>query len=214
PWEIIAEGLKAQPRRPIIDLEPCYEDHPVNPWDNKWTRAERGYFDDYDVRARMYRGVFAGGAGATYGHHHTGQFLDTLRNPPIWVGDTIIGWKKALTAKAANQIHHLKELMLSHPDFNRVEDNGLVASDQGSDYTDQIIATRNEKATYALVYLPQPKTVKIDLDKLKQGRKKIAWFNPVTGKYSKVKEKFNNGVQSFTPPNPQQKDWVLVVEVK
>ena len=214
PWEIIAEGLKAQPRLPIIDLEPCYEDHPVNPWDNKWTRAERGYFDDYDVRARMYRGVFAGGAGATYGHHHIWQFLDTLRNPPIWVGDTIIGWKKALTAKAANQIHHLKELMLSHPDFNRVEDNSLVASDQGSDYTDQIIATRNEKATYALVYLPQPKRVKIDLDKLKQGRKKIAWFNPVTGKYSKVKEKFNNGIQSFTPPNPQQKDWVLVVEVK
>ena len=214
PWEIIANDLKKMPKRPSMDLEPCYEDHPVNVWDGKWTRAERGDFDDYDVRARIYRGVFAGGAGAVYGHHQIWQFLDTTRNAPIWIGDTIIGWRRALTAKAVNHIHHLKDLMLSRPDFNRVEDNSLVVSDRGSDYRDIIIATRNQKATYAMIYLPQPKPVQVDLGKLKQGVKKISWFNPITGKYNRVKGKYDTGTQTFTPPNQQQKDWVLVIDVK
>lgn len=214
PWKTIANDLKKMPHRPVMDLEPCYEDHPVNPWDNKWTRAERGYFDDYDVRARIYRGVFAGGAGAVYGHHQIWQFLDTIRNPAIWVGDTIIGWRTALTAKAANHIHHLKDLMLSHPDFNRTEDNSLVVSDQGYDYTNIIIATRNQKGSYAMVYLPQPNEVKINLNKLAKGNKSASWFNPVTGNYHRLTKNYDSGIHAFTPPDKNQKDWVLVIEVK
>ena len=213
-WELIRSGLNVQPQRPIIDLEPCYEDHPVNPWDGKWTRAERGYFNDYDVRARIYRGVFAGGCGATYGHHQVWQFLDTTRYAPINAGDTIIGWKEALNSKAANQIYHLKNLMLSRKDFNRVEDNNLVVSIRGSDYTDEIIATRNKQATYAMVYLPKPEPVTIDLDRLSKGRKKISWFNPVTGKFNKLRKQYANGILTFTPPSVKQKDWVLVIDVK
>jgi hypothetical protein len=213
-WETIRKGLVLEPRRPMMDLEPCYEDHPVNPWDGKWTREERGYFDDYDVRARTYRGVFAGGVGAAYGHHHVWQFLDTARNNPVWIGDSVFGWQQAINAKGANQIHHLKELMLSRGDFNRMEDSTLIVSERGSDYTDAIIATRSRRGTYAMVYLPQPKPVVIDLDKLKEGRKKISWFNPVTGKYKKIRKRFRGGVQTFTPPNLEQKDWVLVIDVK
>jgi len=180
-WETIAADLKRAPKRPVIDMEPCYEDHPVNPWDGKWTRSARGYFDDYDVRARIYRGVFAGGCGTVYGHHQIWQFVDTTRNAPIWVGDTIIGWRKALGAKAATHIHHLKELMLSRPDFHRVEDNSLITSDRGSDYTNEIIATRNQQGSYAMIYLPRPEPVTISMNKLKEGRKIVSWFNPVTG---------------------------------
>ncbi len=214
PWETIVEDLKLSPKRPVMDMEPCYEDHPMNPWDNKWTRENRGYFDDYDVRARMYRGVFAGGVGAVYGHHQIWQFLDTTRNASVWIGDTIIGWRKALHAKAGNHIHHLKNLMLSRPLLNRVQDNSLVVSDRGRDYRDIIIATRNSKSTHALVYLPQPKPIQIDLSKLKSGSKKVSWFHPVTGKYKRIKGKMDSGITTFTPPNQKQKDWVLVIDVK
>ena len=212
PWETIAIDLAREPKRPVIDLEPCYEDHPVNVWDGKWTREERGYFNDYDVRARIYRGVFAGGAGATYGHHQIWQFLDTTRNAPVWVGDTIIGWKNALNAKAAGHLYHIKNLMLSQKDFNRIEDNSLVVSERGTDYRDQIIATRNHAATYAMVYLPQPLPIKIDLDKLGNTPKNVSWFNPVTGLYDKIKGKFTSGTHTFTPPDTKQRDWVLVIE--
>jgi len=67
-WNWVVRDLSYKPQKPTLDLEPCYEDHPVNPWDGKWTR-KRGYFTAYDVRARIYRSVFAGACGVTYGHH-------------------------------------------------------------------------------------------------------------------------------------------------
>ena len=111
-------------------------------------------------------------------------------------------------------MRHLKKLMLSHSDFNRIEDNSLVVSDRGKDYTDLIIATRNRKGSYAMVYLPQPKPVEVDLDKLEVGRKKVSWFNPANGKYHKIRKRYKTGVQTFTPPSDKQRDWVLVMEVK
>lgn len=212
PWDIIASDLKKEPKRPVIDFEPCYEDHPVNVWDGKWTREERGYFDDYDVRARIYRGVFAGGAGAVYGHHQVWQFLDTTRNTPIWTGDTIIGWVKALDTEGAKHIHHIKDLMLSQSDFNRIMDNSIVVSDWGSDYTDQIIATRSVNGTYAMVYLPQSLPIDIDLSKINSAPKKISWFNPVTGEYMKVQGEYISEINTLTPPTTKQRDWVLVIE--
>jgi hypothetical protein len=213
-WNQIADDLKRTPSRPVMDMEPCYEDHPVNPWDGRWTRSERGYFDDYDVRARIYRAVFAGGCGTVYGHHQVWQFVDTTRNAPIWVGDTIIGWKKALEAKAANQIHHLKELMLSRSDFDRVMDHSLIASERGSNYTDEIIATRNRESSYAMIYLPQPLPVTVNLQQLKSGRRVVTWFNPVSGKKKKVRGRYKAEQETFTPPSSSQRDWVLLIDVK
>lgn len=148
-WEWIVRDLSLKPSKPTLDMEPCYEDHPVNPWDGKWTRAERGYFTAYDVRARIYRSVFAGACGVTYGHHQVWQFLNTELNPSIHIGDTLIGWQKAAKAEAAGQMQYLKKLMLSRPYFDRVMDQSLVVSDRGLDYTNQIVATRHEK-----VYMP------------------------------------------------------------
>lgn len=212
-WDSVRTDLKTNPKRPFMDMEPCYEDHPVNPWDGKWTRAGRGYFNDYDLRARIYRGVFAGGCGAVYGHHQVWQFLDTTRNPPVWIGDYILGWQKALHSPAAYQMQHLKNLMLSYSDFNRVEDSLLIASYRGNNYKDAIIATRNQKGTYAMVYLPRPEKIKINLDRLKKGTKRITWFNPSTGDRAIIRKKYNSGIETFFPPDINQKDWVLMVDV-
>jgi hypothetical protein len=216
PWEKVVKDLNNTPKRPVMDIEPCYEEHPVRIWDpvDKWTREGRGYFHAYEVRTRVYRTVFAGGVGASYGHHHIWQFLDTARHTPINHGDTIIGWRKALFSDGGNQMQHLKDLMYSRPDFNRKQDNSMILSDQGSNYTDEVIATRNVKGTYVMIYLPQPNPIKIDFDQLEKGRKEVSWFNPTTGKYNKLRKKFRRGDHTFTPPHGNQKDWVLVIDVK
>lgn len=103
--------------------------------------------------------------------------------------------------------------MLSQSDLKRVEDSSLISSNKGKDYEDLIVATRNEGKTYAMIYLPQPEPITINLDILKQGRKKVSWFNPVTGKYIRLKIKYTAGEESFTPPSIKQKDWILVIEV-
>lgn len=142
------------------------------------------------------------------------QFVDTTRNEPIWVGDTIIGWQKALEAKAANHIHHLKELMLSHNDHDRVMDQSLIASDRGSDYTDEIIATRNRKGSYAMIYLPQPLPVTVNMQQLRKGRRVVSWFNPVTGKKRRVRGRIDPERETFTPPSQAERDWVLLIDVR
>lgn len=119
-----------------------------------------------------------------------------------------------MDAEVGGQIHHLKNLIESQKDFNRVEDASLITSDKGSDYKDLIIVTRNEKATYALIHLPQAKQISVDLDKLAKGRKRVFWFSPVNGTYTKAKKKCGNGIQNFTPPQNAQQDWVLVIDVK
>jgi hypothetical protein len=191
-------------------MEPCYEDHPVNPWDGKWTR-ERGYFTAYDVRARIYRGVFAGACGVTYGHHQVWQFLNPDLSKPINPGDTIIGWRKALLSEAATEMQHLKNLVLSRPYFSRVADQTIIQSPPGSSYVDLVYATRDERGSYAMVYLPQNAPVKIDVSKISGKVKNVWWFDVRTGKATRGKTIKGNNVDSFTPP-AEGKDWVLVID--
>jgi hypothetical protein len=198
-WDYVTRDLAMKPQKPTLDMEPCYEDHPVNPWDGKWTRA-RGYFSAYDVRARIYRGVFAGACGVTYGHHQIWQFLDTAHYKPINVGDTLIGWKKASRAEAAGEMQFLKNLMLSRPYFSRIANQNIIVSEKGKDYTTLIYATGDENKSYAMIYLPQNKPVKIDLSKISGATKNVWWYNVQTGKATQDKAAKGNGAKSFSPP--------------
>jgi hypothetical protein len=210
-WEWIKRDLALDPQKPTLDMEPCYEDHPVNPWDGKWTRKGRGYFTAYDVRARIYRSVFAGGCGVTYGHHQIWQFLNTDLYDPINVGDTIIGWKNALYAEGAGEMQYLKNLMLSRPYFSRIADQTMIRSDAGTSYLDAIVATRDEGGSYAMIYLPQPNPVTVDLDVVKGKSKTIWWFNPRDGTAFKLGTVHGKRIDTFTPPHGG-KDWVLVID--
>jgi hypothetical protein len=208
-WNWVTRDLEKRPLKPTLDMEPCYEDHPVNPWDGKWTRS-RGYFNAYDVRARIYRGVFAGACGVTYGHHSVWQFLNPEINPPVNTGDTTIQWEQALSSEAAQQLVHLKNLMLSRPYFNRIKDQSVILSPAGKDYRDLIIATRDENRSYAFVYLPANGSITFSLSAISGKTKNIWWFNPRTGKASSM-----NSVKGekavYTTPNGGH-DWVLVID--
>lgn len=209
-WTLVSKDLALKPLKPVLDMEPCYEDHPVNPWDGKWTRAGRGYFSAYDVRARIYRSVFAGASGVTYGHHHIWQFMNPELNPPINTGDTVIVWKQASEAAAANQMKHLKDLMLSRPYFVRLPDQSIILSNHGTGYKDLLMATRDANNTYAFIYLPQNQPVTVDVSRISGGTKKVYWFSPETGKVVPGADA-KSGQRTFTPPK-EGKDWVLVID--
>ncbi|QHV97849.1 glycoside hydrolase family 140 protein [Spirosoma endbachense] len=215
-WNWVARDLALIPPKPTLDMEPCYEDHPINPWDGKWTR-KRGYFNAYDIRSRLYRSVFAGMCGFTYGHHQVWQFLDTTRYQPLSVGDTLIGWKRALHAEAAGQIQYLKQLMLSRPYFTRMVDQRLIQSARGTDYQDLVMASRDSAGSYVMVYLPESKPVTIDVTNLSGNEKRAWWFDPRTGKVFKDREGRLKGAITFTPPVQRNAsgtatDWVLVID--
>lgn len=203
-WQTIEADLALPNAKPTMDAEPNYEDHPVNPWPT-WDPA-LGYFRDHDVRKQVYRSVFAGACGVTYGHHAVWQFASAEHG---FINHADRTWREALDRPAATQMRYLRDLIESRPYLTRVGDQGLVASPAGTGAA-HVRATRDEMGSYAFVYLPEAAPVRIDLGKLAGARTEAHWYDPRTGGYTPIGE-FAAGVQEFTPP-AQGPDWVLVLD--
>lgn len=109
-WAMITRDYQLSPAKPVIDAEPNYEDHPINPWPKYDPR--NGYYRAYDVRKQLYRSVFAGACGVTYGHHSVWQFYSP-REEKINYADRY--WTNALDRPAAYQAGYLKKLIESRP---------------------------------------------------------------------------------------------------
>ena len=205
-WDSIAHDYALTPAKPTLDLEPNYEDHPVNPWP-RWDPS-LGYFRDHDVRKQTYRSVLAGACGVTYGHHAVWGFVG-FRNDVINHADR--DWVDALQRPGAQQMHFLRQLVESRPFFSRVPDPALVNNPSPAK-GQHIVASRDRDGTYAFVYFPnsdQPAT--IDLGKLKPGQLHVWWYDPRNG-FPKDGGIIDGGApREFTSP-PYGPDWVLVLD--
>lgn len=205
-WNSIAHDYALTPAKPTLDLEPNYEDHPVNPWP-RWDPS-LGYFRDHDVRKQTYRSVLAGACGVTYGHHAVWGFVG-LRNDVINHADR--DWVDALHRPAARQMHYLRELLESRPFFARVPDPALV-NNPAPGRAEHMVASRDRDGTYAFIYFPNSdQTATVDLGKLKAGRVHAWWYDPRTG-FSRDGGLIDGGVpRAFTSP-AYGPDWVLVLD--
>lgn len=123
--EAIRRDLSRHPRKPVIDAEPCYEAMPVEFWKltagRKWTEldpaertfarfsAHKGAFGPHDVRKAVYRALFSGAFGATYGHNAVWQVHTRDAQPPNI--PTTGEWKEALSAPGARQMRPVRQLL-------------------------------------------------------------------------------------------------------
>lgn len=207
-YEKIAHDLKLTPQKPTIDGEPMYEEHP-----KCFNAKELGYSEAADIRRIMYWNVFAGAAGQTYGCHAVWQMYDLDKTP---VNGPLKPWHKSLDLEVANQVKHLKDLMLSRPFFDRIPDQGLVAGPQQNDST-YVSATRDRSGTYAFFYFPDGNPTTLNLKSLKGNQLILAWMDPRTG----VRFPGNGGnplpIQdnlTISPPSSGRgNDWILIVDV-
>ncbi len=203
-YRMISHDYHLTPTKPCMDAESAYEDHPVN-----WNPKELGYFTDVEVRRPSYWGVFAGGHGLTYGHHAVWQMLAEGRSG---VGYGRGNWRDALEFPVAQQMVHLKNLMLSRPYLSRVPDQGMLVGDAGSG-ADHIQATRDAEGSYAFVYFPGPKAAEIDLRGLTGEALYATWFDVRTGASVGREEIARTATATFTPPSTAEApDWVLVLD--
>ena len=206
-WSWVERDFAVTPVKPTIDLEVNYEDHPYDPWP-RWDPST-GYFNDYDVRKQTYRSVFAGGAGVTYGHHSVWGFVGH-RNDVI--NHAKMDWISALQRPGAQQMQYLKDLILSRPCLDRIEDLSLIADGQGAEGRDRMEAMRDTSASYAFIYYPEnDHTAAINLSRLKAKSVKAWWYDPRTGVGTLVGMFDGNKVQEFRSP-PEGPDWILVLD--
>ena len=205
-WEFVTEDYALTPTKPTLDAEPNYEDHPVNPWP-KWD-PQFGYYRDHDVRKQMYRSVFAGACGVTYGHHAVWQFYDPALKPAVNHPDR--HWRDAIERPGANQAMHLRALMESKPYLTRIPDQSIVASDIGTG-ANHIQATRDSAGSYALIYVPNTQAVTVHMGTIRGSTAKVSWFDPRTGETRPIGEYATTGTRFFLSPEIGP-DWVLVLE--
>jgi Protein of unknown function (DUF4038)/Putative collagen-binding domain of a collagenase len=208
-WDFVAEDYALTPTKPTLDAEPNYEDHPVNPWP-KWD-SQFGYYRDHDVRKQLYRSVFAGACGVTYGHHAVWQFFDEgfgESRPAVNYPDR--PWRDAIERAGANQVQHLRALMESKPFFTRIPDQSILASDAGQG-ANHVQATRDSAGRYALIYVPNTQTVTVHMSAISGSTAKVSWFDPRTGEARAVGEYATTGTRFFLTPDVGP-DWVLVLE--
>lgn len=205
-WEWVRRDYHLKPAKPVLDGEPNYEDHPVN-WNPK-----NGYFRDYDVRKQIYRSVFSGTCGVTYGHNSIFQFYGP--------GDRKINyadryWTEALDRPGAFQAGYLKKLILSRPSLTRVPDQSMITDGQGKDHAHYITAFRDAEGTYAMIYMPVGQKIRIKTASIHAKKIKAWWVNPKTGKVAKsfsFKAKQQDDRWFTSPETGPGNDWVLVLD--
>jgi len=210
-YNIPSRNYDKAPVKPIIDIEPNYEDHPV-----AWNPSN-GWFNDYDVRKTAYWTVFSGCAGYTYGAHGIWQMFSPGQAP---ISSCRTYWYDSLDFPGAFQMVHLKNLMLSRPYFSRIPDQNIIDSE--GEGGNRVQAARSTDGAYALVYFPKAtQSHIIKAGKLSGSKINAWWYNPRDGKCytqdgretAKPFETFAKADRSFDPPGTDENtDWILVLD--
>ncbi len=201
---MIAADYARAPVKACMDGEPRYEDHPID------FNVVNGRFTTRDIRDAAYRALFAGAHGHTYGCHDVWQFFDPACHPAI--NGAHIHWRDALELPAAQQMVHVKNLLLSRPYLRRAPAPELLFDPA---QTPAPCATQDANGSYAFVYVPRGDSVRVSLDGLANGKLLQAWcFNPRTGEADSLGVVAAFGAPTFTPTPfyGLEDDWVLVLD--
>jgi hypothetical protein len=203
-WRYVLADRAKAPGKPTLDGEPAYENTPQG-----LHKPEEPYWNDNDVRRYAYWSVFAGAAGHTYGENSVRQiYLPGESRPSSGAKGFIMD---RLEADGAGQMQHLKNLMLSRPYFDRIDDQSVVAGDEGEQY-DRVLVTRGQDYLFAYTYTGR--SFRMNLGAIAGRTLNTSWFNPRTGDTIPAGTRPNTGVATFDPPGEPAagNDWVLILD--
>lgn len=194
------EGWRKSPPRPVLNLEPPYEDH--------LGYQSRKPHTDASVRRAIYSSLLCTPtAGVTYGGHGLWSWQRTAGETPPDHPRTGIArtWREALDLPGSVQMKHLGDLFTSLPWWQlRPAQNVLAMQPGGNDPMRTTVAAASDAGDVAVVYLPVGGPVALNAERLKPGLP-VEWFNPRNGRVRPAKD--DNGV--FRAPDTQ--DWLLVL---
>lgn len=202
-WRYVLEDLAKKPLKPTLDGEPSYEGIPYGLHD-----TTQPYWNANEVRRFGYWGVFAGGAGFTYGHNAVMQFYRPEDKDRAYGARKF--WTAAMNDSAATQMQYLRRLMETVAVANWQEAQAMVLNN-GMRYERVSAASGNG---YALFYTYTGKKFMVQLGKLKDKQLQASWYDPRTGTYTAIGVIANSGRRMFEPPGEPHEgnDWVLVLK--
>lgn len=150
------------------------------------------------LRQQMYWAMLAGGCGFSYMNGD-------------WGFGT--GWEDRLTGTAVNEFGYALDLFLAYQWWKLVSDDqvntvltagygtrgtGSAAPDDTPDDNTYAIAARASDGSFIFAYVPEPRTITIDMTELTPASVRARWYNPTTGAYTAIGTYPNTGTQDFT----------------
>ena len=198
-----AKEWTQQPARPVLPFTPC---------ENGVAAQSQKRFRSDDVRHAAYTsllltvpaGVSYAGLGVVNWDVTTGAKDD--KTP----GAELPFWHKAMFMPAAKQMGYLSRLLTS-ADFWKLRPAPKIVTTQPGDASpDRYIASaRTDSKDWALIYVPEDRTVELSLDEL-PASPTVTWFNPRAGNKNPAVAVVGGHSCQFPTPDPG--DWVLVVK--
>jgi hypothetical protein len=191
-------GKRKEFTRPVINLEPPYEDH--NGYQSKKPHSA------YNVRRAVYWSLLAAPvAGVTYGGHGVWSWHAKPGEAPTDHGGTgpAKPWKEALGLPGAAQMGHVRKLFESVPWTELRPAQELIEPATGKDDAAKFVAcaaTADRKVIVAYF----PAGAKAAFVPAVAGTDGVTWFNPRTGA--------SKAGGTLDPPDAE--DWVLVIRRK
>ncbi len=196
-------GKAKDPTRPIINLEPPYEDHRA--YQSKKPHTA------YSVRRAVYWSLLATPvAGFTYGGNGVWSWHTKPGEPPTDhanAGPAKV-WSEALQLPGASQMGYVRSLFEQLPWTELRPAQQCVEQKSGkNDPALFVSCAAAEKAGLYVFYFPAGATATIVLH-IRGGADRMRWFNPRDGKWFEPTDaKPGRGLQP-----PDEEDWILVVK--
>jgi hypothetical protein len=187
--------------RPIINLEPPYEDHIA------YQSGKR--HSAHNVRRAVYWSLLsAPTAGVTYGGHGMWSW-QTEEGPPRdhERTGTAKPWHQAKDLPGAGDMQRVVELFTSLAWWTLRPADNLVAEQPGEKNPAEFIAAaRSTESHIAISYLPVGGQLQLANSPKELGLSKASWFNPRTGQSQPATAESQTRFQA-----PDGQDWVLLL---
>jgi hypothetical protein len=197
-----ATDWKRVPSRPIINLEPNYED--IGALDS----GRR--FTDLDVRRALYRSLLvAPTAGVTYGAHGVWDWSDGERVAAGHEGfSKPQSWRAALQFAGAQQVKILAQLFTAMEWWKLVPAPGMIAvQPYPAHKADDAVAARTENGACAVVYVPKGPAIQLNTLSLAP-RLRLSWCNVRTGEILTGAEEVER-TANLRLTLPDEGDWLI-----
>jgi len=161
------------------------------------------------TRIQAWQAVLSGAAGQVFG------------NSPIWyfnakvVDQQPMRWMTALNSPGTLGMSYLRDFLFSLPWFTLQPDSDRRVLVGGAlDGHFQAVAARSTDGKFAIVYLPTPRPITIDMKQFAGEFVTARWFDPADGQFlvSDIRRQAASGRQEFNVPDcSRDGDWVLLL---
>lgn len=205
-YKVSLNTYQLHPPKPVVDGEPCYEDHPVN-----W-KSENGWFDEFDSRRAGWWSMLSGACGHTYGNHNIWQMWQPGRAP---ISAARTPWREAVDYPGAFQAGYMRTFF-EKINWQKMEPDADVIKSGPNTNGKEILAAVAKDGSFVIAYSPYGMNFNLDLSLLKSVRLQAQWFNPRNNTYIDLKDIEREANVSFDPPSDPERgnDWVLIVRSK